>query len=300
MLFTFIQSLRGKHFIGVAVLLGGLALAALGDRSHTVQSGDTLGEIGKRYGVSAKAIADLNNIDNPNRLKVGQVLQLPPDPSEPTPYTVRSGDTLGAIAQRHATSVRALRNLNNIDDPHNLKVGQILLIPPSDTSDAPRYSLPSDIRQALDAINVSSRWRYIVVHHTATPTATLKGLDDYHRNRRRMEHGLAYHFVIGNGRGNGIPDGKIEIGNRWRRQLHGGHLSSDQLNNVSIGICLVGNFEESRPTPAQLESMYALITYLSQRAGVSRQNVRTHREINPRATLCPGRHFPASSLRNQW
>jgi len=44
-------------------------------------------------------------------------------------YRVRSGDTLFAIAQRFGTTVRALQQLNEIEDPSRLRVGQILQIP---------------------------------------------------------------------------------------------------------------------------------------------------------------------------
>lgn len=44
-------------------------------------------------------------------------------------YRVRSGDTLGAIANRFGTTVRALADLNDIDDPSRLQIGQVLLIP---------------------------------------------------------------------------------------------------------------------------------------------------------------------------
>ena len=44
-------------------------------------------------------------------------------------YSVRSGDTLGAIANRFDTTVRAIAELNGISDPTRLQVGQILLIP---------------------------------------------------------------------------------------------------------------------------------------------------------------------------
>jgi LysM repeat protein len=44
-------------------------------------------------------------------------------------YTVRSGDTLLAIARRFATTVRAIRDANGIADPARLRIGQVLLIP---------------------------------------------------------------------------------------------------------------------------------------------------------------------------
>ena len=47
-----------------------------------------------------------------------------------------------------------------------------------------------------------------------------------------MQNGLAYHFVIGNGTSTG--NGQIEVGDRWRRQINGGHVHSDYLNNISL------------------------------------------------------------------
>ena len=47
----------------------------------------------------------------------------------PTSYTVRSGDTLSAIAARFGTTVEAIQTLNGIADPRRLRVGQALQIP---------------------------------------------------------------------------------------------------------------------------------------------------------------------------
>lgn len=46
-------------------------------RTYVVKSGDTLGAIAKRYGVSVQSIATLNNISDPNKISVGQVLKIP-------------------------------------------------------------------------------------------------------------------------------------------------------------------------------------------------------------------------------
>ncbi|MGF1655890.1 MAG: N-acetylmuramoyl-L-alanine amidase [Verrucomicrobiales bacterium] len=167
----------------------------------------------------------------------------------------------------------------------------------------PQYRYLSDsVRRQIDAPSIRrNRWRFIVVHNSASRNGNARIFDNYHRRVRKMRNGMAYHFVIGNGSASG--DGAIEVGERWARQLNGGHLASDNLNNIAIGICLVGDFDRHRPTQAQLESLEELITYLRGRAGNVRRKrpeVKGHREINPRPTSCPGRNLPVRWLNRQF
>lgn len=46
-------------------------------RTYRVQSGDTLGAIAARFGVTVSALANLNNISDPSLLPIGQVLRIP-------------------------------------------------------------------------------------------------------------------------------------------------------------------------------------------------------------------------------
>jgi len=152
------------------------------------------------------------------------------------------------------------------------------------------------VRDAIDrAPVVRHRWRYIVVHNSGTRQGNAKIFDYYHRHTRKMPNGLAYHFVIGNGTSSG--NGQIEIGDRWRRQINGGHVHSDYLNNIALGICLVGDFNRDLPTRQQLEALDELIRYLRKRVGtIDRKEaiVKAHRDINPPQwpTDCPGDKFP--------
>ncbi len=140
-----------------------------------------------------------------------------------------------------------------------------------------------------------ARWKFIIVHNSGTRQGNARAFDYYHKRVRRMKNGLAYHFVVGNGRSSG--DGEVEVGDRWRRQINGGHVHSDYLNNISLGICLVGDFNRDQPTRAQLEATEELIRYLRERCGKADGRsipVRPHREMNPPrwATDCPGDDFP--------
>jgi hypothetical protein len=160
-----------------------------------------------------------------------------------------------------------------------------------------QYLTPA-VRKAIDDARVArNRWKYIIVHNSGTRQGNARIFDYYHRHVRKMPNGLAYHFVIGNGTSSG--NGQIEIGNRWDRQLSGGHVHSDYLNYISIGICLVGDFNRDLPTKAEYEALDELIRYLRRRVGKvdgKYSTVRGHREINPRPTDCPGNRFPLTWL----
>ena len=156
--------------------------------------------------------------------------------------------------------------------------------------------LTSSVRRAIDGASVTKgRWRYIVVHNSGTRQGNAAAFEHYHRYVRKMPNGMAYHFVIGNG--SSSKNGQIEIGNRWHSQLQGGHVHSDYLNNIALGICLVGDFNNGTPTQAQLDSLEELIKYLRRRVGrIGGQQavVKAHRDINPPQwpTDCPGNDFP--------
>ena len=104
---------------------------------HVVRRGDTLGAIARRYGSSVSTIMAANGIRDPRRLRIGQQLVVPPDPSRgrsaspakaassSTTYSVKRGDTLGAIARRHGTTVAALQELNGLKDT-TIRVGDVL------------------------------------------------------------------------------------------------------------------------------------------------------------------------------
>jgi hypothetical protein len=153
-----------------------------------------------------------------------------------------------------------------------------------------RYLTAANIEAIRRAPVQRSRWKFVIVHNSGTRQGSARVFDYYHRHVRRMRNGLAYHFVIGNG--TSTRNGQIEIGDRWRSQTRGGHVHSDYMNNIGLGICLVGDFNRDQPTRAQLEACEELIKYLQERCG--KMQVRPHREVNPPrwATDCPGDVFP--------
>jgi len=94
---------------------------------YTVQPGDTLFLIARRYGVTIQQIRQANQLTS-DIINVGQRLFIPITGQQPILYTVRPGDTLFSIAGRFNTTVESIMVLNNLSNTQ-LTVGQRLLIP---------------------------------------------------------------------------------------------------------------------------------------------------------------------------
>jgi N-acetyl-anhydromuramyl-L-alanine amidase AmpD len=141
------------------------------------------------------------------------------------------------------------------------------------------------------------KWEYIVIHHSATATGSAEVFDTAHR-ARGMVNGLAYHFVIDNGR-ESQADGFIETGDRWVKQLHGGHCRQQAVNERSIGICLVGDFSKGAPSEKQLDALVLLIRGLQHQFRIPADHVLRHGEIAGENSECPGAEFPWAALRER-
>jgi LysM repeat protein len=280
--------------------------------THVVKAGETLSAIAATHGVSVRELARANRLKDADKVRRGQKLLIPDKPTAFVEHTVARGESLGAIAKRYKVSVADIRAYNELPDPDHITRGQKLSIPVNVRStpatstartaattppaaETKRGQLPTAVQAAIDGAPVAPRrWKNIVIHHSGTKVGSGKNMDRYHREERHMENGLAYHFVIGNGRG--MRDGEIFVGRRWTAQLDGGHLAIPALNANSLGICLVGDFSKNRPTARQLDALEALCRALMRKTRVTRENVTTHRLIHPRHTQCPGKRFPAAEF----
>ncbi len=115
---------------------------------YTIQRGDTLTSIARRYNTTVDELARLNNIQNPNRIYAGETLLIPTknnsvssgsDDKNNTIYIVRKGDTLYGIAKRFNTTVSNIVNNNNIVNPNLIYPGQRLIIAKSTANISTKY-----------------------------------------------------------------------------------------------------------------------------------------------------------------
>jgi LysM repeat protein len=124
--------------------------------TYVVKPGDTLGAIAARNGVSLQSLLTANNLSLTSTIYPGQTLKLtavttqptPPKATQPAPatgsYTVKAGDTLGAIASRNGVSLSALLAANRMTTATVIYPGQKLILPGKDTTAAPAPA-PSDL-----------------------------------------------------------------------------------------------------------------------------------------------------------
>lgn len=131
------------------------SIAATGGE-YTVQAGDTLSAIARRFGLSVTDLIAANQLANPNTLHKGQIVKIPAPGSSPaaatpaggaaaTPapattqasgqtqeaieHVVKLGETLYSIAKRYGVPLDKLAEANNITNPSLVRVGQRLTIP---------------------------------------------------------------------------------------------------------------------------------------------------------------------------
>jgi len=127
---------------------------------------------------------------------------------------------------------------------------------------------PSTLRGILNTI---------VIHHSAFSYASPAEIQDLHMDRRGFAD-IAYHFLIDS-------EGLIYEG----RDIHirGAHVQG--FNTGSVGIALIGNFNETEPVRAQIDSLEQLVDYLRYTYGI--HYLAGHKDYpdqSPDGTECPG------------
>ena len=147
--------------------------------------------------------------------------------------------------------------------------------------------------------SVERGWTAVIIHHSATSNGNATIFDKWHRENNHWD-GVGYDFVIGNGSDSG--DGEVEVTLRWKQQRAGAHCGGtpgNWANEKGIGICLVGDFNKTRPSQRQIQSLLHLVRFLKGRYGIGLDRIYGHGTTpGARATDCPGKNFPMSSFKS--
>jgi LysM repeat protein len=117
---------------------------------HTIQKGETIGVVARKYNVTVKDILQINGLADNTILKIGQIVKLPrtatknnktvepktvakPEPkavkipANASQYLVEKGDNLTKIAQKFEVTKQQLIEWNNLSND-NIKVGSYLIV----------------------------------------------------------------------------------------------------------------------------------------------------------------------------
>jgi murein DD-endopeptidase MepM/ murein hydrolase activator NlpD len=197
---------------------------------------------------------------------------------------VSPGETLWRISKLYNVPIRDIIRANNLEALSKLEKNQQLIIP---NISAIKATIP---------LYLSCKWRYIIIHHSATDTG-----DAYYFNilhRRRGWDGIGYDFVIDNGT-RGKRDGAIEVSPRWTNQENGAHCHAAEMNSKGIGICLVGNFSKEQVSKKQMDSLVYLTNVLSRYYRIPMSRIMGHGQVPGARTECPGKYFPWGDFRKR-
>ena len=127
-----------KKYFSFIIIFILIALPSFSESiEHTIESGDTLYSLSRKYDVSVDDIMVNNGIYSPDQLKIGIKLKISPNNlvfnedrgyTDKTEYLVKKGDTLYSISRRNGISVSELREMNNLSENHILFPGNKLFI----------------------------------------------------------------------------------------------------------------------------------------------------------------------------
>jgi LysM repeat protein len=143
--------------LAIAVVLPLPGLAA----EVTVQPGETLSQIADRLGISMTRLMKLNGITNPDHVESGSKLTVPSSVSSSgrakgtstssnantTKVTVKDGETLSEIADRHGMSVNELVRLNALSNADHVETGSTLRVKASAVASSRSADGPSSYRK---------------------------------------------------------------------------------------------------------------------------------------------------------
>lgn len=157
---------------------------------YTVEAGDSLYEIAKKYDTTADLIKEYNGLES-NDLSIGQELRIPcyiedndnSDLPEYVNYTVEAGDNLYDIAERFGTTVDKIKKDNDLKS-NTLTVGTMLIIDDKKkiSSIEECYGLDFDVPLSSTYVVQSGDSLYSIAKKFGTTADKIKQLNNLNNN----------------------------------------------------------------------------------------------------------------------
>jgi len=158
---------------------------------------------------------------------------------------------------------------------------------------------------------------YIIIHHSLTKdseTVSWQAIRKYHmsfaydgniitkeeaekliskgKNVKLPWDDIGYHFGIE------LVDNEYEILGGRLMNKPGAHCKENGMNQKSVGICVVGNFDEDEPPKRAWDLCLAVTSSLCHMLKIPVDKVQGHREHTPYKT-CPGKKWDMMKFRDE-
>ena len=126
---------------------------------------------------------------------------------------------------------------------------------------------------------------FIAVHHSQRKIDSIKRIRDLHIRINKWED-IGYHYLID-------KKGKIHVGRS--EKFIGAHVFGHNKN--SIGICLIGNFDEEKPTKKQIKTLINFLKERIKQYKIRKEDILGHREFSGATKTCPGKFVDMDKIR---
>lgn len=134
-------------------------------------------------------------------------------------------------------------------------------------------------------------WTHIILHHSATADGAAnewEAIRRYHTNTLGWRD-IGYHFGVE----------RVNSEYLWLKgrplNMPGAHTYG--MNSSAIGVCVVGNFDKTRPSEEALRVLTVNLILLCKQFAIPAENINPHNEYARKS--CPGRFFPMYEIKNQ-
>lgn len=168
--------------------------------TYTVQAGDSLTSVARKYQTSVSDLAALNGLSVNDGLITNQKLKVPanvtpvktttpskPNQNQPVKYTIQSGDSLTSVANKYGISIDELAAANNLSTDAGLIRGKTLTIPEAGSTKAKAVQ-PTANKAAKPTQHPNSQ--------ATTQTKKFKATENYTVQAGDSLHGLANKYGV--------------------------------------------------------------------------------------------------------